>query len=165
MLAPTHSNHFDYETKLLIDCPKHMERLCELWYNEIGKPWIANPNIERARKTFLQHLNRETLPLTWVALHKAEVIGMASLRENDGIREDLTPWLGSLIVDPRYRKKKVGEALVVLIKQQAKFLSYSNLHLFAFDQTLPFWYEKLGFQTIAHDEYDDHPVTVMVTDL
>ncbi len=38
-------------------------------------------------------------------------VGMVSLRNNDGIRRDLTPWLGSLVVNPAYRQRNVGNTI------------------------------------------------------
>ena len=42
---------------------------------------------------------------------------MCSLRGNDGIRPDLTPWLGSLVVHPDYQKQGVGRRLIDALSQ------------------------------------------------
>lgn len=44
---------------------------------------------------------------------------MASLRINDGLELDYTPWLGSIVVDPAFRSMKVGEYLLDSIKNKA----------------------------------------------
>lgn len=49
---------------------------------------------------------------------------MCSLRVNDGIRPDLTPWLGSLVVDPKYQKQGIGKMLVDEMKEKAKKLGF-----------------------------------------
>ena len=80
-----------------------------------------------------------------VALHNDQAIGMACLRENDGIRHGVVPWLGSLVVHPEYRSYKVGEELINTVKSQAKNLGHQILYLLAFDATIPDWYARLGW--------------------
>jgi len=55
---------------------------------------------------------------------------MCSLRENDGIRPDITPWLGSLVVDPKYQRQGIGNMLIdtTLLKARSFVLkSYTCL--------------------------------------
>lgn len=77
----------------------------------------------------------------------------------------LTPWLGSLVVDPAYRKLKIGEALVDAIKNQAKAWQHTHVYLLAFDQTIPNWYTRLGWKKIGVDKLFGHQVTVMDIEL
>jgi len=86
---------------------------------------------------------------------------MCSLRENDGIRLDLTPWLGSLVVDPQYQKQGIGKMLIDRIVEKATGLGFEKLYLFAFDLTIPQYYEKLGWSKIGMNEFKSHPVSVM----
>lgn len=65
---------------------------------------------------------------------------MASLRENDGLATDHSPWLASLVVDPAYQGKGIGKQLIDAIKQQAKSLGYLELYLLDFDPTIPSWH-------------------------
>lgn len=153
------------DIKLLIDCPTHIPQLAELWFQELGKPWIKNAKIENAVNTYTVHANRETMPMTWVAEDNGKPVGMVSLRSNDGIRDGVEPWLGSLIVDPKYRNKKIGQKLIDEVKRKAKEMGYKTLHLFALDPTLHQWYEKLGWRLIGEDVYDANPVRVMAIDL
>jgi N-acetylglutamate synthase-like GNAT family acetyltransferase len=92
-------------------------------------------------------------------------LACASLRENDGIRPDLTPWLGSLVVDPKYQKQGIGKMLIDVTVRQAKELGFEKLYLFAFDPTIPEYYERLGWRKIGMDEFKSHPVTVMEVEL
>ncbi|HEV2524083.1 MAG TPA: GNAT family N-acetyltransferase, partial [Gammaproteobacteria bacterium] len=100
-------------------------------------------------------------PMTFVALDNDQPVGMASLRENDGIQPDRTPWLGSLVVDPAYRKQKIGEKLIDVVKQRAALLGYPKLYLLAFDETISTWYTSLGWKSIGTDELFGHSVAVM----
>lgn len=153
------------EIKLLADCKEHLPQLATLWYNEIGKQWIPNASTERALKTYQEHLNSDSLPLTYVVMANDQAIAMGSLRDNDGIREDLTPWLGSLIVHPDYRRKGIGEALIGLIKAEAKQMGHSSLYLLTLDPNIHLWYEQLGWELIGMDKLYHHPVRVMKIDL
>jgi GNAT superfamily N-acetyltransferase len=101
------------------------------------------------------------LPLTLIALRDNKPIGMCSLRVNDGIRPDLSPWLGSLFVDPSARGLGVGKLLINAVIEKAHNMGFSNLYLLTFDDTLPKWYEKLGWKLIVKDELNGYPVSVM----
>jgi predicted N-acetyltransferase YhbS len=87
--------------------------------------------------------------------------GRHSLRENDGIRPDLTPWLGSLVVDLEHQKQGIGKTLVDIAVMKAKELSFKKMHLFTFDPTIPEYYKRLGWEKIGMDEFKGHLVTVM----
>ncbi len=149
------------EIKLLADCSEHIPYLATLWYEQISKQWVPDASIERAKQNLIKHTNQKQLPVTFVALNNGQPVGMASLRENDGIQPDLVPWLGSLVVDPAYRNQKIGESLIEVVKQRALIMGYSKLYLLAFDETIPMWYESLGWKSIGIDQLFNHPVTVM----
>ena len=155
------TNITQIKINLLADCNEHIPYLAKLWYEQISKRWVPDASIERAKQSLIKHSNREQLPITFVAFKNGQPVGMASLRENDGIRPDLIPWLGSLIVDPGYRNQKIGENLIEAVKQRALLLGYPKLYLLAFDKTIPMWYESLGWKSIGIDLLFDHPVTVM----
>jgi N-acetylglutamate synthase-like GNAT family acetyltransferase len=149
------------EIKLLTECPEHIPALAILWYEEIGRHWVADASIERAAERFHTHLHVDQLPLAYVACSQGRPIGMACLRQFDGIRAALFPWLGGLVVHPDYRGQQVGEKLIDAIKQQAKNFGHPMLYLLTFDKALPVWYRRLGWQMMESDELLGHAVTVM----
>lgn len=151
----------EYEIKLLIDCQRHIPALATLWYEEISQYWAPNASIEKAKQKLVEHLNQNEMPMAFVALLNDKAVGMACLRETDGIRPGITPWLGSLVVHPEYRGQKVGEALINTVKDQARNLGHQILYLLAFDPTIPAWYARLGWRHIGDDELFGHRVTVM----
>lgn len=151
----------DVEMKLLADCPEHIPALAQLYYDNLSKQWVPGASVEKAIETFHKHLNKQKLPLTCVALHLQKPIAMASLRVTDGIKPDLMPWLGSLVVDPSYRRQGIGEKLIEQVKLHAKTLGFHKLYLFAFEPAVANWYHKLGWQKIEEDTFYHHPVTVM----
>jgi GNAT superfamily N-acetyltransferase len=146
---------------LLKNHPQVIPALANIWHEVLGKIWVPDIPVERVITRFEDHLNDSYLPITFVALDSDMPVGMCSLRENDGIRPDLTPWLGSLVVDPTYQKQGIGKMLINVTVEKAKQLGFEKLYLFAFDPTLPNYYQRLGWEKIGMDEFKFHPVMVM----
>ena len=146
---------------LLKNHPQAILALASIWYEVLGKIWAPDIPFERVIAKFEEHLNDQDLPLTFLALDNDIPVGMCSLRENDGIRPDLTPWLGSLVVDPKYQKQGIGKMLIDATVGKAKKLGFENIYLFAIDSNIPQYYERLGWIKIGMDEFNSHPVTVM----
>lgn len=149
------------QIKLLKNHPETIPQLAQIWYEVLGKIWLPEVPIERVEQKFLGHSNNDIMPLTFVAFHNEKPVGMCSLRENDGIRSNLTPWLASLVVDPAYQKQSIAQLLIDSIKQKAIELRFEKLYLFAFDLTIPSYYGRLGWQKIGMDVFNDHPVTLL----
>lgn len=146
---------------LLKNYPQTIDALAQIWYQVLGRIWVPTISIEQVKQRFLEHLNDNKMPLTFVAFCDDKPVGMCSLRENDGILPDLMPWLGSLVIDPDYQKQGIGEQLINATKQKAEQLGFNQLFLFAFDPTVPDYYEKLGWHKISLDRFKGHLVTVM----
>jgi N-acetylglutamate synthase-like GNAT family acetyltransferase len=149
------------EIKLLTSCQEHIPVHAKLWYEEISRHWTPNASIEKAQQKLIEHSNSNSMPMAYVAICDGEAVGMACLRETDGIRPGITPWLGSLVVSPKYRGYKVAEELINTIKDQATNLGHQILYLLAFDPTIPNWYARLGWTHIGEDELFGHRVVVM----
>lgn len=84
-----------------------------------------------------------------------------SLQFDDGPRPDLFPWFGDLSVKKEYQRQGIGKMLLDVAALKAKELGFEKLYLFAFDPTIPKYYEHLGWKKIDMDEFKSHPVTVM----
>lgn len=147
----------------LKDYPQCIPQLASIWHEVLGKVWVPEVKIEQVIENFKNHLNTDRLPLTIVALDNNIPIGMCSLRNNDGIRPDLSPWMGSLVVHPNYQRQGIGQELVAHIKGIGKNMLFKKMYLFAFDPTLPEWYIKLNWSIMNMDKFKGHPVTVMYT--
>ncbi len=150
---------------LLKNHPNTISTLAHIWHEVLGKIWVPDVPVERVIARFADHLNDQALPITFVALDGDLPAGMCSLRENDGIRPDLTPWLGSLVVDPKHQKQGIGRMLIDVTVRQAKEHGFEKLYLFTFDPSVPEYYERLGWKKIGMDEFKSYPVTVMEVDL
>ncbi len=144
----------------LINHPEHLPVLASWMFKTWGH---LNPqsSLEKAEHKLTTHLNAVNMPLTFIALQNDEPVGMCSLRQNDGIKEELTPWLASLFVLPQFRGQGIGEKLVQMVIKKAHTFGYDTLYLFAFDSSLSSWYEKLGWKMIDTDSLNEHQVTVM----
>lgn len=136
-------------------------KLTLIWHEVLGKIWLPEVPLELVEQRFYEHANTDKLPMTFVAFDEKEPVGMCSLRENDGIRPDLMPWLGSLTVQPEYQGQGLGRRLIDLTKEQAQKMGFEVLYLFAFDRTIPNYYQSLGWTIIDIDNFKGHPVTVM----
>jgi len=67
---------------------------------------------------------------TIVAVEDNECLGSVAIFENDlTSRQDLTPWLASLVVEPKYRSKKVGAQLMDQVKAEVKRQGYDKVYL------------------------------------
>ena len=146
---------------LLKNHPDVIPRLAAIWYEVLGKIWVPDIFMEHVKPRFHDHLNDSKLPLTLVAFDEGKPVDMCSLRANDGIRPDLMPWLGSLVVDPVYQGKGIGNLLVNATQDKAVALGFRKLYILAFDPAIPKYYVKLGWSEIGVDEFKNHPVTVM----
>lgn len=141
--------------------PEAIPTLAALWLDTIGKMWAPLVTIGEAIQRFQSHLNVDGMPLTLVALDGKIPVGMCSLRKTDGIRPDLSPWLGSLVVDPKHQNQGIGKILINATKDKANQLGYQKLYLFTFDPTLPTYYAQLGWNFIEKAELNGQSITIM----
>ena len=149
---------------LLKNHPYAIPALANIWHEVLGKIWMPEIGIEEIESLYYEELQHD-LPLTYIALYDKIPVGSCTLELNGGIRPDLGPWLGDLVVDPKYQKQGVGKMLVDVAFQNAKALGFEKLYLFAFDPAVPKYYERLGWKKIGMDEFKSNPVTVMELEL
>ncbi len=148
----------------LDDHPECLPQLAR-WAFEAWGCYNPASSLERVQEKLKTHLNKTALPLTYLAFKDGVLVGMCSLRMNDGIRPDLAPWLGSLYVEQAMRGQGIGEELIRIATEKARSMGYHQLYLLTFDETLPDWYQKLGWQRLSADELNGYSVSVMETAL
>lgn len=139
--------------------PQAIEQLA-LWHFAQWGP--ANPvnNVERRIARLQGHLVPGRVPQTFVALDDELLLGSASLVAADlPSRDDLSPWLASVYVNPPQRGRGVGAALVNRVADEARALGLPTLYLFTPDRAA--FYARLGWTIVEHDEWNATPVTVM----
>lgn len=151
---------------LLKNHPDTIPQLAHIWHEVLGKIWIPDLPMQYIKEQLIgSWINDNTLPLAHVAIAEGKVVGVASLQSECGLLSSFTPWLGSLVVDPKHQKQGIGKMLVDETVKKAKELGFEKLYLFAFDPTIPEYYKRLGWKKIGMDEFKSHPVTVMEVEL
>jgi ribosomal-protein-alanine N-acetyltransferase len=115
------------EIAYLADHPEHIQTCASwiygLWACQSGAPY------ELVLDKFTKGANKETLPLTLIALYHSKPAGTVSLWKTDATRNDLTPWLAALYVHPFYRNKKISVALIDRLTAEAGRLGLTELYL------------------------------------
>ena len=157
MSSQTSVIHIDF----LKNYPQHIVLMAQLWHQLIAKVWVPEVSLQQAIDKFTRHCNDNVLPMTLLALDAERPVGMCSLRETEGVKENLMPWLSSLVVDPVYQNRGIGQLLIEKTQQKACDLGFDSVYLLAFDPTIPTYYQRLGWQSIGTDTYGIHPVIVM----
>jgi N-acetylglutamate synthase-like GNAT family acetyltransferase len=147
--------------KYLCEYPNHLTKVAQLWYDTIGKTWRPDAFLSQVENSFREHLNKDALPLMYIALDGDKVVGMCALRTNDGIKSKYIPWLGSLCVDPEYRKRGIGKLLIKMVKEKAHKMGFHKIYLFTFEKETADWYGSNGWHKIEDTTYNDLPVIVM----
>jgi GNAT superfamily N-acetyltransferase len=153
------------EIDFLKNQPHAIPALASIWYEVLGSIWIPNATIQKAEQDYADHSNSDCLPLTLVAMDNNIPIGMCSLRENDGIRPDLTPWLGSLVIDKDYQGQGIGKTLLGSALNKAKSLGIEKIYLFILNHDLIGYYASLGWDIVGLDVFKGQSVMIMKKDL
>lgn len=139
--------------------PDCIEQLAQWHFAQWGS---MNPTstIERRIERLQGHLQPGRVPQTFVAMDDQRLLGSASLVAADlPSREDLSPWLASVYVDPPFRNRGIGAALVNRVAQEAQQLGLPALYLFTPDRAR--FYSNLGWQTVELADWNGLQVTVM----
>src|SRR5258708_7805058 len=145
---------------------EHAEYIAELaqWLFE---QWdsIAGEEAPEARiKKLKTHMNRDRLPIAWVAQANGQPLGTAALRVHDlEGREDLTPWLGGVFVGPEFRRQGIGAALCAAVEDKARSQAIQTLYLFTLDKQA--WYSRLGWTLLGPCVWRQRPGDIMCKQL
>lgn len=115
-------------------------------------------------KRFREHMNRDTLPIAWIAHRDGTAAGTAALRTSDlDGREDLGPWLGGVYVEPGFRGRGIASALCQVVVDKARDLGFRRLFLFTIDrQSL---YTRLGWREFERTVWRERAADIMLKEL
>lgn len=143
--------------------PDCIDQLAQWHFAQWG-PINPTSTVERRIARLQGHLEPGRVPQTFIAVDGDRLLGSASLVAADlPSREDLSPWLASVYVDPPFRNRGIGAALVQRVAQEARKLSFPVIYLFTPDRAA--FYANLGWQIVEHDDWNGCQVTVMELDL
>lgn len=143
----------------LADHPEYVPTLA-LWFFEQWSYLRPESVVEDFSKSVREHLNRDEMPLSFIALEGATLLGSASLRQSDmSTRMDLSPWLGSMYVAAEYRRRGIGAELVAAVEAKAVELGFDTLYLWTPDKE--HFYARMGWAVIDKTEYRQENAVVM----
>src|SRR5437868_10725876 len=125
----------------LIEHPEYIPQLAQ-WLFEHWASILGEETPDVRIKKLKAHLNRDKLPIAWVAHANGQLLGTASLRVHDlEGREDLTPWRGGVFVGSHFRRRGIGAALCATVGNAARSRGIQTLHLFTLYKKA--WYSRL----------------------
>src|SRR4029434_6756472 len=131
----------------LVDYPEYIPQLAQ-WLFEEWDSILGERTLDARIKKLQAHLNRDKLPIAWVAHENGQVLGTAALRVHDlEGREDLTPWLGGGFVGPEVRRRGICAALCATVEDTARSRGTQTLYLFTLDKQT--WYSRLGWTALG----------------
>ena len=109
----------------LIEHPEYLPQLAQ-WLFEQWDSTLGEETPEARIKKLKTHMNRDKLPIAWVAHANGQLLGTAALRVHDlEGREDLTPWLGGVFVGSHFRRQGIGAALCAVVEDEARSRAYT----------------------------------------
>jgi N-acetylglutamate synthase-like GNAT family acetyltransferase len=141
----------------LIEHPEYIPQLAQWLFDQWGS--MLGEKTPEARIRKLQaHMNRDELPIAWIAHANGQLVGTAALRMHDlEGREDLTPWLGGVFVGSHFRRRGIGATLCATVEAAARSRGIQTLYLFTLDKQA--WYSRLGWTLFApcvwHQQHGD----------
>lgn len=143
----------------LATAPEHIPTIAAWHQAQWG---YLNPGgtVESRIERMQRYLKGAPMPAMYICIDGKHLVGTAALVESDmDSHPELSPWLASVYVNPDYRKRGVGAALVKHVVSQAKAHGVSPLYLFTPDQSK--FYRELGWQFIAQESYRGGDATLM----
>ena len=143
----------------LAEAPEHISQIAAWHHAEWG---YLNPGgtVETRIERMKRYLSGAKIPAMYIAVDGSALMGTAALVESDmDSHTELSPWLASVFVNPDYRQRGVGAALVKKVMEEARIQGISPLYLFTPDQQR--FYESLGWEFIAHENYRGGNATLM----
>jgi GNAT superfamily N-acetyltransferase len=149
-----------YSIDFLFDLPQHVETSAAWIYADRTHYYPQETRADALQKA-RSCLNKGEIPFALVAHNGAEPAGMVCLLKNNAPPNfaQLTPWLASLYVDPRFRGQGLEAALLTRAIAEVKLLGYTALYLWTDDEKD--WYRHQGWQLVGTTIFGRRYVVVM----
>jgi len=143
----------------LADYPQFLPTVANWVYTEWGHH-APDLTVHDYEATFRNHLVRDAIPLTVIALWDELPAGTASIFVQDmSIHPELSPWLAAVYVPVDHREKGIGSKLVAAIEDIARSLRLGRLYLWTPDKE--HFYSQLGWSVIERPVYFHQKVVLM----
>jgi GNAT superfamily N-acetyltransferase len=151
----------DITIDYLADRPEFIHQLAQLAWEEWQPIYRQRgQTFDDTVKNYRERTNTDRLPLTLVALHDQQFVGMVSLKYHDlDIWPGPDPWLGGLLVLPDWRGRGIAAVLIRRAIELAKKLKLPQLLLWT--SSAEGLYLRLGWQVIQRMEYCGKQIVVM----
>lgn len=126
----------------LLDDTKYLDEVSEWIWEHWSKK--HNARLQDIIYRSKHSLNYEDIPQMYIAKYNDRVIGVVSIWRNDlTARQDLYPWMATLLVKEEYRNRGVGTLLQKKVIEESKKIKYRYLYLIT---DLDNYYEKVGWE-------------------
>lgn len=135
------------------------------WYSTEWGHLSKNNTVEGFKKSLLDYLNSDQLPLIVVAKQSNKPLGVCQLKFHEmDIYTDKEHWLGGVYVAEQYRGRHIAEKMIHEALAIAPELGVCKLYLQTerLDGGL---YKRLGWQAIEQVNYHGIDVLVMERDV
>ena len=143
----------------LIEYPEYIPQLAQ-WFFEQWDTILGETTPHARIEKLKAHMNRDELPIAWVAHANGQLFATAALRVHDlEGREDLTPWLSGVFVGSDFRRCGIGAALCATVEEEARARGIQTLYLFTLDKQP--WYSRLGWTVLSPCVWRHRPGHIM----
>jgi N-acetylglutamate synthase-like GNAT family acetyltransferase len=151
------------EILYLKDCMGAVPIIANWFCKEWGDHYAVQ-SVEYISGLLLEKANKNTLPLTLVAVANEEIIGTVNLKKMDmDNRPDLSPWMGGLYVREGMRKQGRGARLIEAAVNEANRLGFR--HLFLWTATAKDYYLNLGWIHLEDTLYEGKTASIFKKEL
>ena len=140
---------------------QHLIDVIAQWHFDAFGRLSGADSRESYRSLLYSYATDENVPATFLAFESDQLVGSASLLTSDlPPRTELTPWLGQLYVQPTWRGRGVGSALVKRVSSEAANQGFDRVYLYT-SGTLPDYYRRFGWRFLETLVFDGKHRTVM----
>ena len=147
----------------LIEHPEYVPPLAQWLFEQwdfIRDEKKPETRIEELR----EHMNRDELPIAWVAHGNEQLFGTAALRvDGPEGRENLTPWLSGVFAGSHFRRRGIGAALCAHVEDEARSREIQTLYLFTLYKQA--WFSRMGWTILGPCLWRERPGDIMSKEL
>ncbi len=150
---------------LLAELPEVVPVVARWLFDEWGHERPGS-SVEGIAEDIRSKLDPAGLPLQVLALSEGRPVGVAMLKPHEmkDVFPARTPWLGSVVVAPAYRRKGIGAGLTREVEELALSRGFARLYLQT-ERADGGVYARLGWATCDRLPYRGYQANVMTKEL